>query len=663
MPTTRFTRSSVLGKRRAETNQTPSAASTKTVDQQLATPESPSNPKRPRTSLTLNEGDANKENVPPFNCEAVNEPSLSARAARALRRTSTTFAVPTTPQSQTLRRNASTSSLVPATPAAPISRIALATPPPTPPTTLLPTYARARALLRATCNNSSIPIAGRDAERTIIRTFITDNSTSSLYISGSPGTGKTALVNTILQEFDDQVKIININCMALKNVDELWRQLAEELDTNGKRKASARSKKAKGREAIESLLVARKTKCILVLDELDHVASGATALTTIFSLPSSANFRLIGIANTHTLTSSVSTLSDGANVQTLHFSPYTPSQLLEILSSRLQTLCDDSPEGQAERKKFLPHPTLMLLTKKVASMTGDVRSLLEVLRGAIDLAVAAAVKKSPQSDEENPMNANAPSVTPSHILEALKAHAPIAKSSSATSTTAGSTSEVISKVNSMGIQARLVLLSIILASKRVEANLPLAEVTASSAFSTPTKSPTKRSHSLPTPSSSNSGLETSSLYTFYSQCLMRSDAGLFNPVSRGEFTDLLGLLEGVGLISSIGSLSCLSVASTPSKTGRRNFGRTASFGGMGKSQGSGGTVQLVEGVRLDEVLRGLGVNNANNETTNDDVDPREEEVRIIWTRETTKIAKDVKAVERLRLSMAGIDPFGDAMED
>ena len=30
----------------------------------------------------------------------------------------------------------------------------------------------------------------------------------------------------------------------------------------------------------------------------------------------------------------------------------------------------------------------MLLTKKVAALTGDVRSLFEVLRGAIDLAVA-----------------------------------------------------------------------------------------------------------------------------------------------------------------------------------------------------------------------------------------------------------------------------------
>ncbi|KAG5220218.1 AAA ATPase [Salix suchowensis] len=312
----RVTRSSVLGKRRAETNQTPSAASAKTLDQQLATPESPSNPKRPP-----------------------------------------------------LRRNASTSSLVPATPAAPISHIALATPPPTPPTTLLPTYARARALLRATCNNSSIQIAGRDAERAII---------------SAPGTGKTALVNSILQELDDHVKIVNINCMALKNVDELWGQLAEELDTNGKRKASARSRKLRVVDPSKPFSPHARRD--------DHVASGATALTTVFSLPSSTNFRLIGIANTHTLTSSVSTLSDGADVQTLHFSPYTPTQLLEILSSRLQTLCDDSPEGQAERKKFLPQPTLMLLTKKVAAMTGDVRSLLEVLRGAIDLAVAAAVK-------------------------------------------------------------------------------------------------------------------------------------------------------------------------------------------------------------------------------------------------------------------------------
>ena len=68
--------------------------------------------------------------------------------------------------------------------------------------------------------------------------------------------------------------------------------------------------------------------------------------------------RLIGIANTHTLTtSSISaTLTPSKNVQTIHFAPYTPTQLQDILQSRLSPL--HTTELAVEIKKFLPPPTL-----------------------------------------------------------------------------------------------------------------------------------------------------------------------------------------------------------------------------------------------------------------------------------------------------------------
>jgi hypothetical protein len=72
-------------------------------------------------------------------------------------------------------------------------------------------------------------------------------------------------------------------------------------------------------------------------------------------------------------------------------------------------------------KKFLPNPILELLTKKVVALTGDVCSLFEVLRGAIDLAVAQIKKPS---EDDDPLNIPPTTVIPQHVLAALKAYTP-----------------------------------------------------------------------------------------------------------------------------------------------------------------------------------------------------------------------------------------------
>ena len=59
----------------------------------------------------------------------------------------------------------------------------------------------------------------------------------------------------------------------------------------------------------------------------------------------------------------------------------------------------------------------MLLTKKVTALTGDVRSLFEVLRSSIDLSVAQVKKPS---EDNNPLNVPPMTVTPQHVLTALK---------------------------------------------------------------------------------------------------------------------------------------------------------------------------------------------------------------------------------------------------
>ncbi|TBU29542.1 P-loop containing nucleoside triphosphate hydrolase protein [Dichomitus squalens] len=650
---------SVLGKRSHQTTQVEQPDSTfSDLDNALAlpTPDPTPNPKRAKTTGSVLDGDHNKENIPPFVLEAINAsvPS-SPRRTRSLRRTSTVIeggsSRPGTP-----RRYASTSNLrqaVVATPATSLSHLSLFTPPSTPPSLLLPLHVRARALLRPTCNDGP-QMAGREQERSEIEAFIlgfignpsSAKDVSALYISGSPGTGKTALVNATLADLAGQlqdVRVLAVNCMALDGVDAVWQQLAELFGAGNKTPGRVRKAKDSPQQIVEKTLSSSKQKCLVVLDEMDHVASSAQALSPLFNLAHtfSASLRLIGIANTHTLTASSTTFSlqSLAGVQTLHFAPYTPEQLLSILQSRLAPLLGEK-ETMERTKKFLPTATLTLLAKKIAAQTGDVRAVLEVLRGAIDIAAIASTSDS--------LDGPSPAVTPSHILSALKAYAPAGKTTpaSAPSAAAGivrkaSDSETVMKVRELGLQQRLVLLAAFLATKSIEAGVSISASPASS----PCRSPVKRTQS----SSTASSLEMGQLHAFYTTILGRADSGVFKPVSRSEFGDLAGVLEVVGLLTLSSNSS--SLPSTPRKPGKKAFSRSTSFAGSSCTQ----EVRFVDGVRLHEVARGLGLG-----LDEAPADAREEEVRALYQREQARIAREAKARGHVSSEVVG---FEETMED
>lgn len=446
---------------------------------------------------------------------------------------------------------------------------------------------------------------------------------------------------------------------------------------------------------------------ILILDELDHIASSLAALTALFTLPTPrATLRIIGIANTHTLSSNpITSPLTVSGVQTLHFAPYSSAQLLDILNARLLPLFSPSPSEKgkehaenAEARKFLPVPTLTLLVKKIAAQTGDVRALFEVLRGAIDLAASSASSSSINDNdtlpgsgtsssansgaEHNPLNTPTPSVSPAHILAALRAHAPSSSlpARSGSGSRSGVHSETATKVRSLGLQAQLALLAVLLASKRLEVGLSLssspAASLASSTTSTPTKpksptkprSPTKRTASTFSTLSGSSGagaggIETGALHAYYTAVLTRAPHAVFAPVSRSEFGDVLGMLEVVGLVSL--SLASSSGSASPCSPSKRAFARSSSFGGgVGKGRAGGcGAVGVAEGVRAEELLRGLGVDVV---AAEGEKNVREEEVCAIWERERVRLVKDLKALERARGKVAGGgkgDMFVDAMED
>lgn len=131
-------------------------------------------------------------------------------------------------------------------PAREVGSLSLVTPPPTPPTSL---HSRARALLRSA---SGADVIGRENERSFIMDFLTpfmettldpDRSlATSLYVSGKPGTGKTALVSSILTSIShDSVTPVYVNCMGLKDLSILWERVLAALGESGPSKGKSSS--------------------------------------------------------------------------------------------------------------------------------------------------------------------------------------------------------------------------------------------------------------------------------------------------------------------------------------------------------------------------------------------------------------------------------------
>ena len=328
---------------------------------------------------------------------------------------------------------------------------------------------------------------------------------------------------------------------------------------------------------------------------------------------------------------------------TVHFSPYTSEQLVDILATRLEPLFNDTVHlKQAE--KFLPKTSLTLLSKKIAAQAGDVRSLFEVLRGAID----SASKASADITLDGPV----PVVTPNHIISALKSYSPAstATSSASRNTNAASSSEVVTKIAGLGLQARLSLLAMLLAFKRQEQGLLISSIPVKiSSKATPRKSALKRSNTVP----HMSALDMTQLHAYYVKLLSKSN-DVFSAVSRTEFADIINMLETLGIVARESN-----GPSTPSKTGRRTLGRSTSFS-CGIKTSSLSTVAFVEGVRTDEILRGLGV--SEQAVVEDrEMDTQQGELRAIWNKELRDTRKDVDALSKSKTIKA--DGFEDMTED
>lgn len=236
-------------------------------------------------------------------------------------------------------------------------------------------YQRARKILNTT-ETQKLP--GRENEYQELFSFLlehADQKTSgSLYISGQPGTGKTACLTKILN--DDEINLkykkVYLNCTSVTSINNVYNDISSELKLSNI-----------GKEAIEEYLSKNHKMVLLVLDEIDQlIGKKQSILYSIFEWPAipKSKLVLIGIANALDLTDRMLprlNMRCELKPKLMHFAPYTKQQIIEIFKQRLE---------DADVLDLFPPVTIQLLAAKVSAVSGDVRRALDIGRRVVEIA-------------------------------------------------------------------------------------------------------------------------------------------------------------------------------------------------------------------------------------------------------------------------------------
>ncbi|KAL1883863.1 hypothetical protein VTK73DRAFT_7651 [Phialemonium thermophilum] len=248
-------------------------------------------------------------------------------------------------------------------------------------------YQIARSQLHVASVPTTLPC--REAEFSLVYSHleaaITDGVGSCIYISGTPGTGKTATVREVVSRLDEAVKsdelddfiFVEINGMKITDPHQSYSLLWEAL--KDQRVSPAQALDLLEREFNNPS--PRRVPCVVLMDELDQlVTKNQGVMYNFFNWPGLRHSRLIVLAVANTMDLPERTLSNKISsrlgLTRITFPGYNHEQLMRIVQSRLDCVPGNIVEPDA----------IQFASRKVAAVSGDARRALDICRRAVELA-------------------------------------------------------------------------------------------------------------------------------------------------------------------------------------------------------------------------------------------------------------------------------------
>lgn len=448
-------------------------------------------------------------------------------------------------------------------------------------------------------------LIGREAEREQLAKFLgrcsSESPSGCLYVSGPPGTGKSAMITEMVQGYSqtEGVRSTYVNCMSIKSSKDLYNTLLTALDQDGENLSEADALSAL--QQLFCLKTQSTTTYLVTLDEIDHILTlGLESLYRVFewSLQKPSRLLMVGIANALDLTDRFLPRLKSKNLkpELLSFVPYTAAQVKGIITTRLKSLMPGGKEGYVP---FIHPAAIELCSRKVSSQTGDLRKAFEICRRALDL-IEAETRSKHEEEAREKFLLTTPSKRPlgeningtgggssrsvvqimSLSLKSLTAEtAPRASIGHLNKVTAAAFNNgTTQRLKALNLQQRAALCSLV-------------------AYENHTKTTAKASNILMTPSKTRTLAPTIKML-FDTYCRLCTRDSVLHPLSSSEFREVVGSLETLGLVNNVdGKNGSFATPQTPSKRGRK----TAVAGGDDKRIAS-----CVGEKEMDSVADGVG---------------------------------------------------------